>query len=226
VLKPIQDPNEMDLTLGEAVSRVNLPTATISQALASYVRSLLSGNAPYDRFINGNRSALSEEQQRGLQVFRGRGNCTACHVGPTFTDERFHNTGVAWRNGALEDYGRYRVTAQLSHLGAFKTPTLREVARTFPYMHDGSIATLEEVVDFYDRGGRSNPQLDPEIRPIRLTQLEKQQLVAFLKALSGSIDDAAAPRRGDRVARTGGRVSYSARRFRLRQGRMASASTS
>jgi cytochrome c peroxidase len=187
VLKPIQDPNEMGLTLAEAESRVGLDATTISRALASYVRSVLSGDAPYDRFINGDRRALSHEQQRGLQVFRGKGNCTACHVGPTLSDERLHNTGVAWRGGTFTDPGRFAVTNRPEDRGAFKTPTLREVARTSPYMHDGSLQTLEEVVDFYSEGGRSNPAQDPEIRPLKLTSAEKRALVAFLKSLSGTV---------------------------------------
>ena len=199
VLKPIQDPNEMDLTLAEAERRLGLDATTISRALASYVRSVLSGDAPYDRFINGDRGALSQEQQRGLQIFRGKGNCTACHVGPTFSDERLHNTGVAWRDGSggsshvasaagvFTDPGRFGVTNRPEDRGAFKTPTLREVARTSPYMHDGSFRTLEEVVNFYSDGGRRNPAQDPEIRPLRLTSTEKRALVAFLKSLSGTL---------------------------------------
>ena len=179
VLKPIQDPNEMDLTLDEASSRVGLSVPSISQALATYIRSILSGNSPYDRFINGKRRALTDEQQRGMQIFRGRGNCTACHVGPTFSDERFHNTGVAWQNSRLQDEGRAN--------GTFKTPTLREVARTAPYMHDGSLATLANVVEFYSDGGRKHPYLDPDIRPLRLTDEEKRSLIRFLESLSGTI---------------------------------------
>jgi cytochrome c peroxidase len=179
VLKPIQDPNEMDLTLAEASARVGLEVPEISHALASYVRSLLSGDSPFDRFVNGESNALSAEQQRGLQLFRGKGGCTACHVGPTFTDERLHNTGVAWKEDRLADEGA-------GH-GAFKTPTLRETARTAPYMHDGSLATLEEVVEHYDRGGRTNPYLDEELRPLRLTIDEKRDLIAFLRALSGRL---------------------------------------
>jgi cytochrome c peroxidase len=148
VLQPIQDPKEMNMTLAEASARVGQPSGDISRALASYVRSILSGNAPFDRFTNGDRRALSSEQQAGLQVFRGKGNCTACHVGPNFTDERFHNTGVAWRGGSLLDEGRSEVTGKPEDRGAFKTPTLREVARTPPYMHDGSLASLDEVVDY------------------------------------------------------------------------------
>jgi len=186
VLKPIQDPREMDLTLDQAAARVGLDAVTISRALASYVRSILSGDSPYDRFVNGDRSALSADEQRGLQVFRGKGDCEVCHAGPTFSDEELHNTGIAWRpstrsgqGGALADRGAGQ--------GNFKTPTLREVARTAPYMHDGSLQTLEGVVDFYDRGGRPNPNIDPEPHPLRLSVEEKQALVAFLKSLSGTI---------------------------------------
>lgn len=202
VLKPIQDPDEMDLPLDKALSRVGLDSTTMSRALASYVRSILSGDSSYDRFISGDRGALSSEQQRGLQVFRGKANCTSCHVGPNFSDEKLHNTGVAWRPlgpspgseqtsseqaGTFADLGRFVVTGKDEDRGAFKTPSLREVARTAPYMHDGSLATLDAVVDFYSDGGRKNPGIDPEIRPLHLAVEEKQALVAFLNSLSGSI---------------------------------------
>ena len=194
VLKPIEDPNEMDMPIAEAAARAGLQPTELSHALASYVRSLLSGDAPYDRFVNGDRAALSPEQQAGLQIFRGKGNCTACHVGPTFTDERTHNTGVAWSggpggSGAFLDEGRAAITGKSEDRGAFKTPTLREVARTAPYMHDGSLATLADVIDYYDRGGNTNPLLDPELRPLRLTSEDKHALAAFLTALSGSTLD-------------------------------------
>ncbi|MBI3682280.1 MAG: c-type cytochrome [Acidobacteria bacterium] len=181
VLKPIEDSNEMDLPLSEAATRVSLPPGEIARALASFVRSILSGDSPFDRFINGDRAALTPEQQAGLQLFRGKANCTACHVGPNFTDERLHNTGVAWRDGRLTDAGAGQ--------GNFKTPTLREIARTAPYMHDGSLATLEEVIEYYDRGGNQSPGLDPEIHPLRLTATEKRDLLAFLRSLTGRIKD-------------------------------------
>lgn len=186
VLQPIQDRNEMDMTLPEVSARAGLPIDEVARSLATFVRSLLSGDAPFDRFVNGDRAALTREQQAGLQLFRGKANCTACHVGPTFSDERFHNTGVAWRDSRMLDDGRFGVTGKTEDRGAFKTPTLREIARTAPYMHDGSLVTLSEVVDYYDRGANTNPGLDAELRPLRLTDLEKKALVSFLESLNGS----------------------------------------
>ncbi len=191
VLKPIQDPNEMDMTIEEAAGRVRLDRVALSQALASYVRSILSGDAPVDRYMNGQRDALPEDARQGLNLFRGKANCTACHLGPNFTDERFHNTGVAWREERLLDQGRFVVTAKEENRGAFKTPTLREIARTAPYMHDGSIPTLDDVVEFYNRGGNKNPHLDSELHPQNLTAQEKQALLAFLKSLSGTVHEGA-----------------------------------
>jgi cytochrome c peroxidase len=199
VLAPITDPNELDLTLDEASARVGLPVEEISRGLASYVRSILSGNSRFDRFVNGDRSALSADEQRGLQVFRGKGNCTACHVGPNFTDERTHNTGVAWRPASAGPGAGRAASVTTEPLaaprdagagqGAFKTPTLREIARTAPYMHDGSLRRLEDVVDFYERGGQPNPHLDAEIRPLKLAADEKRALVAFLRTLSGDVQE-------------------------------------
>ena len=176
VLKPIEDPNEMDMALAQAAARVGVAPEEISRALATFVRSTLSGNSRYDRFVNGDRGALSAEEQAGLQLFRGKANCVACHIGPNFTDERLHNTGVAWRDGKLADPGAGE--------GNFKTPTLREVGRTAPYMHDGSLATLEDVIDYYDRGGARNPKLDAELRPLHFSAEEKADLAFFLRSLS------------------------------------------
>jgi cytochrome c peroxidase len=195
VLKPIEDPNEMGLSVEQAASRVGLTRDEISRALSTYVRSILSGNSRFDRFANGDRTTLSEEEQRGLAIFRGKGNCTACHVGPNLTDERTHNTGVAWRpstgsgQGPSTSPGQGVFVDEGAGRGAFKTPTLREIARTAPYMHDGSLATLDEVVSFYDRGGNRNPSLDEEIRPIGLDAVEKQALLAFLLTLSGDLQE-------------------------------------
>ena len=178
VLKPIEDPNEMDLSIPEAAGKVGLTPKEVAYALASFVRSILSGDSPFDRFINGDRTALSAEQQAGLQLFRGRANCTSCHVGPNFSDERLHNTGIAWRGGKFADLGAGQ--------GNFKTPTLREISLTAPYMHDGSIATLEAVIEYYDLGGNRNLALDAELHPLNLTPGEKHALAAFLRSLIGS----------------------------------------
>ena len=200
---PIQAPTELDLGLEEAVRRLRdspdyealfratfgrAPTAEdLGRALASYVRTIFAGDSPVDRYINGDGAALSELEVQGLRVFREKGRCTACHIGPNFTDELFHNTGVAWSDGELRDQGRFAVTGIGTDRGAFKTPTLREIARTAPYMHDGSLTTLEEVIDFYDQGGNPNPHLASQIRPLNLTAAEKSAFVAFLEALSGRV---------------------------------------
>ena len=155
--------------------------AGVARALASYVRSQRAGDAPFDRYRAGDADALSETAIRGLRLFRGRAHCSACHAGPNFSDEGFHNTGVSWGSA---DLGRYRVTRRANDRGAFKTPTLRQLRFTAPYMHDGSFETLEAVVDFYDRGGTSNPYSDPDLRRLHLTATEKTELIAFLQSLS------------------------------------------
>ena len=171
----------------------------VARALATYVRTILAADSPFDRYAEGDRRALSPAAESGLLLFRGKARCTGCHVGPLLSDEQFHNTGVAWRTPAISagseqagdfaDLGRFVVTGKDEDRGAFKTPTLREVARTAPYMHDGSLATLDAVVDFYSDGGRKNPRIDAEIHPLQLVVEEKQALVAFLNALSGSISE-------------------------------------
>jgi cytochrome c peroxidase len=190
VLQPIENPLEMDLPLEEAVARVRPKANTVeelSHALASYVRTILSGDSPYDRYVAGDRSALSPAELEGLRLFRGKANCVACHLGPNLTDEQFHNTGIGFRDGAFADPGRFAVTRNPRDQGAFKTPTLRGVAARPPYMHDGSLATLEDVIEHYDRGGIANPNLDEDIRPLHLTAAEKRALAAFLGALTGPI---------------------------------------
>ena len=187
VLKPITALDEMDLTLDEAAARVGLTQERLAQALASYVRTILAGGSRYDKYVAGDREALAPVERQGLQLFRGKGNCTSCHLGPNLSDEKFHNTGVAWRDGRWLDLGRYEVTKREPDRGAFKTPTLRQVASRAPYMHDGSLAKLEDVVEFYDGGGRQNPNLDREIHRLELTGEEKRALVAFLGALSGEV---------------------------------------
>ncbi len=200
---PIQSPRELDLELEEAVARLQrdaeysdlfrtafgrVPDVDgLAGALASYVRTIVAGGSPVDWYLRGERGAITELEEKGLRVFQGKGRCTACHIGPNFTDERFHNTGVAWQDGELLDPGRFAITGDDSERGAFKVPSLREIARTAPYMHDGTLATLEDVIEFYDRGGNPNPYLDAQIRPLHLTYEEKAALLAFLNVLGGRV---------------------------------------
>jgi cytochrome c peroxidase len=204
VLEPVANPREMALPVDSAVARLAADPSyerafreamggavtadALAAALAAFVGSVYSGDAPVDRYMAGDTLALSAEARHGRRLFRGRAGCAACHIGPNHTDERFRNTGVAWfADGPPADSGRFHVTRDTADIGAFRTPTLREVARTAPYMHDGSLATLEDVIAFYDAGGRANPNLDPAIRPLGLTEAERRALLAYLHALSGTV---------------------------------------
>ena len=186
VLEPILNPKELGLTQPELEHRTGRKTPEVTAALASYVRTIHTGNSRFDRYAAG-KLALTELEKSGLAIFRGRGNCWICHTGPNFSDEILHNTGVAFRDGHFSDIGAGK--------GDFKTPTLRDIARKAPYMHDGSIATLEDVIEYYDRGGNRNPGLDAVLRPLHLTSLEKQGLLAFLASLTGRVQDGSLPLR-------------------------------
>lgn len=195
-LGPIQNPIEMNMTLDALVEKLNkidgyreqfqdvFGTAVtpegIAAAIASFERTVLSGNAPYDRYKAGDEDALSPAAKRGYEVFFHKAHCSACHTGPNFTDGAFHNVGIGM-NKKEPDVGRTQVSELLGDRGAFKTPTLREIGQTAPYMHDGSEATLEDVVDYYVKGGNPNPQLDEEIYPLKLTDQDKADLITFLK---------------------------------------------
>ena len=168
----------------------------VTKSIASFERTVVIGNSPFDRFYyGGDREALSPAAQRGLKLFLDpkKGNCSVCHVigkeYALFTDNKFHNIGVgADKWGNFPDAGRYAQTKIASDLGAFKTPTLRNIAETAPYMHDGSQATLKDVVDHYVGGGTSNPHLDKEIHALDfLTFDERADLKAFLESLTGTL---------------------------------------
>lgn len=182
----------------------------VAKAIASFERTLNTFNSPFDRFIADNKTAISASAQRGWELFQGKARCITCHefnaAYPFFTDNKFHNIGVAMkevnfealaRRAAVEtdvarlahepgaaELGRYLVTKQPKDIGAFKTPGLRDIAGTAPYMHDGSEPSLDSVIDFYDKGGVPNPNLDGGMRPLGLAEQEKKDLVEFLKALS------------------------------------------
>jgi len=179
VLEPIQDPVEMDLSLDQVTAN------GVALALAAYLRTLRSGNAPIDRQRAGDAGALSREAREGARLFTGKARCSRCHAGPLLTDGKFHNTGVTARSGS-DDLGRYARTGQALDQRAFRTASLRNVDRTAPYMHDGSFATLEEVVEFYDGGGGPDIMRDADLRPLRLSAGDKAALAAFLRSLGGA----------------------------------------
>ena len=157
----------------------------IAEAIAAYERTVLSTNSAFDKYVLGAQKAMDEAAVRGLALFKGKARCILCHNGPNFTDNQFHNLGVPQVGPMKEDLGRFAVSRAEKDRGAFKTPTLRSITETAPYMHDGAFKTLEEVVEFMDQGGGSNPNLSPLVKPLNLTAEEKSDLVAFLKALTG-----------------------------------------
>ncbi len=158
----------------------------IAEAIAAYERTVVSTNSAFDKYVLGDAKAMDESAVRGMALFKGKARCILCHNGPNFTDNQFHNLGVPQAGPMKEDFGRFSVTRQEQDKGAFKTPTLRSITETAPYMHDGVFKTLEEVIDFLDQGGGSNPHLSPMVKPLGLTKEDKADLVAFLKALTGA----------------------------------------
>jgi cytochrome c peroxidase len=196
VFGPMTSPAEMNSSIDEVVGRISaigayqrefkkvfgdegVSARTIPLAIATYERTIVSGTAPFDRWIGGDETAISDDAKRGFDVFTGKGNCAACHTGWNLTDNSFHDIGLPDK-----DIGRGEWLKIQSMQHAFKTPTLRDVDRRGPYMHDGSLATLAEVVDHYDRGGVERPSLSDEMRPLHLTAAEKQALLAFLGTLT------------------------------------------
>lgn len=215
---PIADPVEMNQTHEVSVSKLKsdpvyramfskafgteTPTLPrVEKSLASFERTILSGNSAFDRYeYGGEKGALTSSQIRGLAIFRDpqRGNCAACHTIGTrfalFTDGKFHNIGQGvGDDGSFRDNGRFHQTMAETDKGAFMTPTLRNVALTAPYMHDGRLKTLKEVVDFYAGGGNSNPYLDKEIRAIKLGAQDRSDLVEFLRSLTGEMPAGVGP---------------------------------
>jgi cytochrome c peroxidase len=199
-LGPIHNPIEMGETLENVVTKLgeipgykqqfrevfgtDVTTDGIAKAIAAFERTIVSGASPFDLYMRGDRSAMSPAAARGMHLFNGKAHCTPCHSGPLFSDQSFHNLG-AGMNKEKPDLGRYDHTKKEEDKGRFKTPTLREIALTPPYLHDGSEKTLMDVIDFYNRGGAENPNLDPLMMPLKLTEEEKEDLVAFLEALTG-----------------------------------------
>ena len=214
VLVPIADPREMGMShpamlerfadiggyaryFEEAFGSPGVTVGRVAASLADFVRTRKSGNAPYDRWAYGrDPRALTPEAQRGSEIFFFSGRCATCHAGFNFSDGLFHNLGVGWNPSTLTfaDDGRLAVSHEPQDRGRFKTPGLREVDKHAPYMHDGSLATLRDVVEFYNRGGNRNPGLSARIRPLGLSPTDIEALVAFLRSLNGEGYQDRAPR--------------------------------
>lgn len=232
-LGPIQNPLHMNQNLDLLVEKLkavpdyverfqkvfgtSVSPEGLGKALAAFERTLITRNAPFDRYMEGDRHAISESALRGMELFKGKARCILCHNGPNFSDSQFHNLGVpaapllahplvqaAIRFDAKrmnvqeyqqvkEDLGRYLVTKEEQDKGAFKTPTLRNVTQRDPYMHNGVFQSLEEVIDFYDRGGGAVSGKSPLVQPLGLTPQEKRDLLAFLQALAGELPSVTPP---------------------------------
>jgi cytochrome c peroxidase len=172
----------------EAFGSASISKDRVAHAIADYERTRMSGNSPWDRWRRlKDESAVSDEVKLGHELFHDKAGCNQCHLGTNFTDSDFHNLGVGWdpETRTFRDEGRFIVTKREADRGAFKTPTVREASKRAPFMHDGSIATLREVVELYNRGGEKNPYLDPKMEPLNLTEDEIDALVAFMLALDG-----------------------------------------
>ena len=201
VIVPVTNPHEMGMTADQVVQKLqgikgyaplfaaafgdrSITFDRIAKAIATFERTIVSGNSAYDRFRAGDKSALTKQQKDGLDFFNKKGECAECHKGPGFSDEKFANLGVGM-DRPNPDPGRAGVTQKRSDFGRFKVPTLRDLAARAPYMHDGSITTLSEVLDVYAKGGLPNPHLDTRLTPFYLDDETRRDLLAFLDALNG-----------------------------------------
>ncbi|MCF6158865.1 MAG: c-type cytochrome [wastewater metagenome] len=200
-LGPVQNPDEMFETLDNVVRKLSrIPDYSnefkkvfgtgvtadgIAKAIAAFERTIIYANSPFDRYMQGDVNAMNESAKRGMDLFLDKAECIICHN--DFTDNKFHNLGVPAEGPIKEDLGRYIVTKEESDKGAFKTPTLRNITETAPYMHDGFFPTLFEVVQFYNVGGGRSENKSPHIHPLHLTPEEVSDLIEFMKALTGEL---------------------------------------
>ena len=203
--EPMKSPDEMNTNMARLLAWLNanagyrqafaqaypgrpINQETLATALASFERTILSNNSAFDRWVRGDAQAMTAQQVRGFHLFidETKGNCVACHQPPNFTDDGFHNIGLKSFGDRRPDVGRYAQKPLRLMKGAFKTPTLREVALTAPYFHDGSAKTLLDVVEHYAKGGEVTTRLSPNIKPLRLSHQEKKALVAFMQALTSA----------------------------------------
>ena len=198
-LGPIEAAGEMNMPLDQLLPRLKavkyyqqtfdevygangLNKSTLGRAIAAFERTIISTDAPFDRYLGGDKTAMSDSQIRGLKLFKGKGNCIDCHDGANFTDDSYHNIGVG-----DSDKGRAEISGEKSMTGAFKTPGLRNIVFSAPYLHNGSAASLEEVIELYNVGGKSKKHLDKLIKPLHLNKQEKFDLISFLGALTSPV---------------------------------------
>lgn len=198
-LGPIQAPGEMNMPLEKLLPRLNkvpyyqsafkevygdstITKENLAKAIAAFERNIIVDDSSFDRFMKGDKYAMSPAAINGLALFNGKANCVACHDGANFTDNSFHNLGM--KDG---DPGRVKIDPSSGLTGAFKTSGLRNIVLTAPYMHDGSKATLEEVIRFYNRGGDTEQGRDKLIKPLALSDKEIFDLVAFLGSLTSPV---------------------------------------
>lgn len=203
-LGPMKTPQEMNTDFAVALARLQsvpgyvamfdkaypgegVKEETIAKAIAAFERTVVVDDSAFDRWLAGDRKAMTAQQWRGYKVFTddAKGNCAVCHSAPTFTDNGFHNIGIAGSDKADADPGRYAIRKVASMKGAFKTPGLRDIELTAPYFRDGSASNLREVVEHYVRGGDDRGNLSSSMKPLQLSEQEKDDLVAFMKALTG-----------------------------------------
>lgn len=197
VVVPIHEHDELDFNIVKVAERMNQDSLwvelskkayhrrpspfVITRALAAFQRTLFSGTSPYDEFLKGNPTALTEEQKLGENLFFGKANCSKCHSGVLLTNQSLKNNGLYEK---YSDSGRMRLTMLEKDRALFKVPSLRNVEVTRPYMHNGAFSSLEEVVEHYSSGGKNHPNKSELIQELQLTSQEKQALVAFLKSLT------------------------------------------
>lgn len=203
-LGPIQNPIEMGNTLPNVLKTLNgikgyrkefkkvfgseeITEERLAIVIADYERTRMSGNSAYDRWKAGDEKAVSAEVKKGDELFSGKAQCNNCHLGQNFTDNLFHNLGIGWdaKTKTFADECRAKISKKEEDIGAFKTPTIRDVSKHAPYMHDGSVKTLEAVVEHYNKGGTPNPHLSPKLKKLGLTKKEVKAIVAMMKSLDG-----------------------------------------
>jgi cytochrome c peroxidase len=200
-LGPFESENEQNIPLPELEQRVrsipgyvnmfalaypgeDISSRTIAKAIANFERTVVSLDTPFDRWIAGDTKAVNASAKRGFDLFQGKAECALCHQGFNFTDNGYHNIGLKEADGVAPDPGRFAHRKVAVLRGAFKTPTLRDITLTSPYMHNGSYTRLEQVIDHYDRGGDVKENLDANMNPLELTAQEKADLVEFLHSLT------------------------------------------